>query len=160
MSHTNSRPSSSQPYFTAVCTAAMEPGKKKSDLFLKAVSGTRAAKGELRAVNVIQEIRDEVCSALMPDHESAVAEDTAAAEDAHDEPDPMEALDDVIMETPKKTRKLPCRIARQYVLQKLEMPLRPLCTRCATEEKTTIMLYCVSKRHGKPTIYLQVDHLD
>ena len=40
------------------------------------------------------------------------------------------------------------------------MPRRPLCTGCATEEKTTIMLYCVSKRHGKPTIYLQVDHLD
>ena len=55
----------------------------------------------------------------MLDHESAVAEDTAAVEDADGEPDPMEALDDVIMETPKKTRKLSYRIFRQDVLQNL-----------------------------------------
>ena len=68
--------------------------KKTAEWFLKAVGGPKTQKGDLKAVTVIEDIRDKLTDF---DEDLAVADPSAVADAA----DPMNALED-ILDTPKK----------------------------------------------------------
>ena len=75
---------------------------KNAEWFLKGVGGAKTQKGDLKAVTVLDEIRDKLNSTAEP---SAVAGPSAVADgDDDDAPDPMDALDEV-PDTPLKATK-------------------------------------------------------
>ena len=120
---------------------------KNSEWFLKAVGGPGTQKGELKAVHVLDDIRN-VCDAM---DKTAVADDidtSAVAGEADEvELDPMDALDDV-METPCKTKPKAKAKPKQNVIPSsvidVTMPRRPKCAGGSTES-VTVTLYVKSR---------------
>ena len=138
--------------------------KKTAEWFLKAVGGPKTQKGDLKAVTVIEDIRDKLTDCTMGvdvdfDEDLAVADPSAVA----DEADPMDALE-YILDTPKKNSN-----ARKATPQnkcevtEVNMPLRPSCAAAGTVEVKAIPVYSKRKKntHCKNMpIYIRSDCLD
>ena len=121
---------------------------KNAEWFLKGVGGTGTQKGMVKAVTVLQDLRVAFLKL-----EPAVAEDaTAVASD--EEPDPMDALDEVVTHKPKAK-------SRPTEIKILQMPTRPSCAG-ASEATTTVVVYG-KNAHRIPKnfpMFLRVDCID
>ena len=134
---------------------------KNAEWFLKGVGGAKTQKGDLKAVTVLDEIRDKLNSTAEP---SAVAGPSAVADgDDDDAPDPMDALDEV-PDTPlkatKKAVRTPQKKTARSMVTELQMPQRPLCVGSA--ETTTVCLYLKPNNRNikSASIYIRVDCID
>jgi hypothetical protein len=128
---------------------------------LKCVGGARTQKGDLKAVTVVDEIRDKLNSTAEP---SAVAGPSAIADgDDDDAPDPMDVLDEV-PDTPvkatKKAVRTPQKKTARAMVTELQMPQRPLCVGSA--ETTTVWMYLKPNNRNVKTssMYIRVDCID
>ena len=131
--------------------------KKTAEWFLKAVGGPKTQKGDLKAVTVIEDIRDKLNDDF--DEDPAVADPSAVA----DEADPMDALEE-ILDTPRKnsngrkaTPQNKCEVTE------VNMPLRPSCAAAGSVEVKAISVYSKRKKtsHCKNMpIYIRSDCLD
>jgi hypothetical protein len=159
---------------TSVCTAPCIDYKmgdrthkfvqldKNALWFLKSVGGPTTRKGELRAVEVLHEIREKFNKAC--DGVSAVAE----AESAADE-DLMDTLDDVAS-SPRDATNQSAKLAQlarnkqtqRSEVQQLVMPKRPRCTGVEQDLCNVISVYRqgAASVRNKSNLYLNVDNLD
>ena len=139
--------------------------------FLKGVGGGHVRKGDLKAVQILQEIRVRFNAAC--EGEAAVAEDGIAAvagdadaDNSNDDDDPMNALDDVAI-TPTKpkvktTVKWGKKVPKRAVVQELTMLKKPVCAGGDKNSTRGIWIYRMPAsdrtNHGK--LYLRSDCLD
>ena len=139
---------------------------KNSAWFLKGVGGPKTSKGDLKAVQVLQEIREKFVAATSGDSVTAVAELKDEAEGSDDADDPMNALD-TILETvaPKaknKAKKPLNSTPTRAMVQELVMPKRPTCTARDQDATITISVYKRGSqvRSGKHNLYLRSDFIE
>ena len=76
---------------------------KNATWFLKGVAGPAVRKGDLKAVQVMQVIREKLNQKLGLDDDNTAVADTARAEPRAVEVDPMDAMDERFPDTPVKT---------------------------------------------------------
>ena len=120
---------------------------KNSEWFLKAVGGAGTQKGDLKSVNVLEDMRKQ-----LEDIENAAVAGDAAVADANDEAemehDPMDEIDDV-QDTPtkakNKTKPKSKKQAPQSSIVHLDMPRRPLCA-CHDEGTVKVAVYCQARK--------------
>lgn len=157
--------------------------EKNSHWFLKGVGGPGAQKGDLKAVQVLEDIRhnfEKVTeaahaaeSAVAGEGPAAVAEAKADSQAQDQDVDPMDALDEVEEELPKATATLTPTKSRtrkaekvnkflRAEVQQLEMPTRPACAGRSQDGTTFINVYRKSGASARNfgNLYLQVDSLD
>ncbi len=141
---------------------------KNAEWFLKGVGGAKTQKGDLKAVTVLDEIRDKLNSTAADDgrcaEPSAVVGPSAVADgDDDDAPDSMDALDEV-PDTPlkatKKAARTPQKKTARSMVTELQMPQRPLCVGSA--ETTTVWMYLKPNNRNikSASIYIRVDCID
>ncbi|MDP7560748.1 MAG: hypothetical protein QF745_09425 [Planctomycetota bacterium] len=133
---------------------------KNAPWFLKGVGGPKIKKGELKAVDVIQDIRDEF---------HIVGGEAAVAGEGAQEDDPMDGLDDVVetLATNPKARNRN-KHTKQSVVRALTMPMRPLCAAPEAKETKIITVYRKAAASEKPgssirnntALYVRTDCLD
>ena len=140
---------------------------KNAPWFLKGVGGAKTKKGDLKAVQVLQDIRDRfhiACGeAVVAGGEAAVAGEGAQ------EDDPMDGLDDVVetLATNPKARNRN-KHTKQSVVRALTMPMRPLCAAPEAKETKIITVYRKAAASQKPgssirnntALYVRTDCLD
>ena len=138
---------------------------KNSEWFLKGVGGPNIQKGDLKAVQAIQFVRDLFTSKAMwadPAEAAAVAEGQNVG---GEEVDPMLECDELADDPPAKPakKKPKTRIeASRAVVQELEVPTRPRCADCAHDGTTTIRVYRqpANQQKSNGNLYLCTDSLD
>ena len=144
--------------------------EKNSHWFLKAVGGPGTQKGELKVVEVMEDIRLQFERVVRKAdcNEPAVAEQRDACQ--IEEVDPMDALDEVAaseFQTPVKGEKALFKkrqVARRLrsEVQQLEMPTRPVCAGRPQDGMTSIHVYrkpgSTCRNFGN--LYLRTDCLD
>ena len=115
--------------------------------FLNGVGGAGTQTGDVKAVTVLQDLRD---AFLKFDDAAAAVADIAD----NDEPDPMDALDAVVIPKPMKS-------LRATTIRTLQMPTKPLCAG-ASEATTNVVVYsknaCRFPQHF--TMFLKVECID
>jgi len=138
---------------------------KNQPWFLRGVAGCGARKGELRAVDVFQAIRNRYNNAAktdlnahrLDDIEAAVAE---VSEEKADDDDPMSALDAVVATTtkpkpkPKRKPKAAAKAKARSRVQTFKIPKHPACTgwdQEAPEGLVDIHVYKKATRDKKTT---------
>ena len=143
--------------------------------FLKGVGGLKIWKGELRAVKVIQLLRD-MCveadddTAVAEGHIAAVAGTQSESQGADESIDPMDAMDamdevaaavaEVAPQKKQKTQgqpKKPTQGPPRAMVHKLEVPTRPPCTACGNDDKTAVYVYRQPKKRTNANLYLRSD---
>ena len=142
---------------------------KNHSWFLKGVGGISAVKGELKAVKVLQEIRNRYNKVAEPESIAAVAED---AEAESDEDDPMKALDAVVVpsQVPKakaksKAKAKPKGAAKAKARPRLltfKIPKHPPCSGWDQEEPTGLIDIHVYKKASSSnacSLYLRSDNI-
>ena len=129
---------------------------KNTAWFLQGVGGNYTRKGDLKAVSVIQELREGYADGSTPAGPAAVAEGDDGDHDADDDDDgdvdPMDALDAVVDNGPK------CK--RQKVrseIKTLKMPLHPPCA--GSHETTDVLVYSQSQKMNRP-FFICADSID
>ena len=138
---------------------------KNASWFLKGVGGSKAKKGDLKAVEVMQVLRDAFKDKLdeVTGDNAAVAETQSGSHDADDGLDPMDAMDlmddvaAVVAEVvPQKkagvrkggAQKQPTQDARRALVQELEVPSRPRCVGSDEDDKTVVWVYRKAKEEN------------
>ena len=145
---------------------------KNAPWFLKGVGGAKIQKGDLKPVLVMSLLRqmlqdkldDEPGAEAAGDqgHPAAVAESQS---DSQDPPavDPMEAMDALMdVPSPAKKKKRKTTHNGRAVVEKLEVPTRPLCTGCVTDGNTTVWVYKKPSptTRGNANLWLRVDGVE
>jgi hypothetical protein len=139
---------------------------KNAVWFLKGVGGPKTQKGELKAVQVLQEIREKfqrACVDVPYGHDLAVVtgeEGDTQYQDADD--DPMNALDDVVDTLVKphaKATYTKTKRSSRASVHDLEMPMTPP---CAGFDNPGTKIICVYRKPGsnarnKENLYLRAD---
>ena len=131
-----------------------------AEWFVKGAGGKHVKKGELKAVNVLEIIRDRLEKIY----------DSEAEEDAMEEPeevDPMEQLNSQ-WETPKKAakkaakRSVATKTWGRSLIEEIDMPRTPEGVALSTEVTKIVVYTPASGQHNfkKRPIYLRVDALD
>ena len=153
---------------------------KNASWFLKGVGGSKAKKGDLKAVEVMQVLRDAFKDKLdeVTGDNAAVAETQSGSHDADDGLDPMDAMDlmddvaAVVAEVvPQKkagvrkggAQKQPTQDARRALVQELEVPSRPRCVGSDKDHKTVVWVYRKAKEENgekKRNLYLRLDCIE
>jgi hypothetical protein len=154
------------------CFVSLE---KNAWWFVKGVGGSKAQKGDLKPVHVVQLLRDMFLKKQGedPDAETAVAEGQLSAvagwqgDDGEPEVDPMDAMDDLVHLVPQAKRNSPNKKRKaQYpnrsVVEELEVPTRPPCAGCDKDDKTVVWVYRKPKSvcTGNGGFYLRVDGIE
>lgn len=148
---------------------------KNATWFLKGVGGPRVQKGDSKAVEVVQFLRDAFKNKIdgVPDDNAAVAESHSGGHDSDDGVDPMDAMDAmddvaafVAKVVPQKkagvrkggARKRPA----QALVQELEVPTRPRCVGRDKDDKTVVHVYRKAKvdNGNVRTLYLRLDCIE
>ena len=139
--------------------------QKEALWFVKGVGG--AKKGDLKAVNVLQMIRQEACAADYVPTDDGEPSPAVAGGDSQSSiadaigDDPMEAMisiDDVaesIGAVVKKTHKK--RKVDRSCLQELTVPTRPACIGAASLQETTIVVYTPREKRKNAVPHLRSD---
>jgi len=150
---------------------------KNATWFLKGVGGPSTQKGDLKAVEVLEVIREkfhvafgdptETAAAVAEGGLAAVADVEHESQPQGDEDDPMNALDDVVEPVPKAGTKPPAKVPRnkqtaRAEVQDVVMRKRPPCAGGEQGETTVISVYRKpgSALRNKAQLYLRVDSLD
>lgn len=148
---------------------------KNSSWFLKGAGGTKTRKGDLKSVQVLQELRDKfnVACGDVDGTETAVAGPdtaTAVADEGDDDFDPMSALDEMVdtLQKQKRSQAKSSRIKHpeRAMVQQLMMSTRPKCAACANDGDRAITVYrpggggSGAQRGCKGNLFLRVDCLD
>ena len=120
---------------------------------MNGIGGPGTQKGDLKAVTIIQDLRDAFLK-LEPEVEPEVAEAPEVAED------PMDALDDVVIPT-QPGKEMKPKEHRFHRMRSLQMPTRPLYA-CASEGTTSVITYGRKGNHNTNlfTLFLRVDCVD
>ena len=146
-------------YQSGTTTHSFVELNKNAQWFLKGVGGLQTGKGDLKAVRVLQAVGKQFSLACAgPD---GVAD--AEAQDADSDEDPMDALDDVLIPTPKAKAKGQAKSKQRHALvQDLKMPRRPPCTGTDQNETIVISVYkkSASAKRGRSKYFLRSDFLD
>ena len=145
---------------------------KNAEWFLKGVGGAKTQKGDLKAVTVLDEIRDKLNSTAADDgrcaEPSAVAGPSAVADgDDDDAPDPMDALDEV-PDTPLKATKKAVRTPQKKTARSMVTEPSAVAGPSAVadgddrSETTTVCLYLKPNNRNikSASIYIRVDCID
>jgi len=122
---------------------------KNAPWFLKGVGGAKAAKGSLKAVDILNKIRG--CAAEFDEATTLTAAAAAAAD--NEDHDPMDALAIIETAPPPTPRKKKLR----SVLA-LTMPMRPECASPSSTETITIHVY--RKQSNNNQIYIRSDYIN
>ena len=152
---------------------------KNASWFLKGVGGPKVQKGDLKAVEVMQLLRDAFKDKLdeVPGDNAAVAETQSGSQDTEDGVDPMDAMDAmddvaaVVAEVvPQKkagvrqggAQKRPTQDARRALVQELDVPSRPRCVGFDEDDKTVVCVYRKAQAdNGKNrNLYLRLDCIE
>ena len=138
---------------------------KNAKWFLKGVGGPKTVKGDLKAVQVLAEIRqkwvDMTAVADAKDDGAAVADVADGAEDSNDDEDPMNDLK--CLETPPKAKpKRRVFVPIRSMVYELEMPKRPPCVGIDQDATITISVYKkgVAARNRGENLYLRSDYIE
>jgi hypothetical protein len=139
---------------------------KNSEWFLKAVGGNGTQKGDLKTVNVMEDLRKRLeleITAVAVDNVQAAVADDVADDIGEVEADPMDALDDVV-ETPVKSKPKgnakPKKKMSPSTIVQLKMPKRPTCAGGDQEDFTVFMYVKADNKHtsnSKAKLYLRTD---
>ena len=140
---------------------------KESAWFVKGVGGEKTRKGDLKAVNVLQMLRQKIVAAewVLGDAEPcpavAGADSQSSAADMDD--DPMEsmisraAVADSIGDVVKRISKK--RKVDRACVQEVVVPTSPTCLGAASRETTTIFVYMPREKRKNAVIHLRIDCL-
>ena len=147
---------------------------KNAAWFLRGAGGQKVGKGELRAVKVIQLLRD---LSAVADGDTAVAGGDIAAvagtlsESQGTDIDPMDAMDAMDEVTaavaevapqkkPKTQTQKPTKGPHRALVHKLEVPTRPPCTARGKDDKTAVYVYRQPNKRTNANLYLRTDCID
>jgi len=160
-------------YQTGTITRHFVELDKNAMWFLKGAGGPKTSKGDLKAVQVLQEVRTKfaiacgceptTATAVAGGGLAAFAESVSDTQEADDDDDPMNALEDVRCPVAKAKAKSKRRVLpKQAFLHDITMPKRPRCTAIDPNSTIVITLYKKEGTNGgnNGKLYLQSDYLD
>ena len=155
-------------YSLSIAFVHSSSSTKNARWFLKGAGGPKAAKGDLKAVEVLVMLRGKlkdreaasrtrgaaVAAPFLPD---AVVEPSTDI-DPMDELDTISEIDSSPQPKPLKYRKLNTH-DRRALVETLSVPTRPVCTGCGDGDTTTIRVYrlLMSDRRSNAHLHLRTD---
>ena len=142
---------------------------KNATWFLKGVGGAKTVKGDLKPVQVLQEIRQQFNIACGEDQPHTTAAAVAGIEDDSQDSeqagDPMDDLGDIVVALPTaKSKPKPKaeakRLPKRASVQQFAMPMRPNCTGYAQDDTINISVYRKpSEYRNKAKLFLREDFI-
>ena len=148
---------------------------KNARWFLKGVGGSKAVKGDLKAVEVLAMLRAKlkdreaasrtrgaaVAAPFLPDADRFLQVEPSTDIDPMDELDAIAVIDSSAQPKPLKYRKLST-YDRRALVETLTVPTRPICTGRGDGDTTTISVYRLSMLDSRSNarLYLRTDCID